>query len=113
LTPQDFRQLMDTLRATFRFTANASVSVEIDPTDMDEARLDAIAAAGVTRASLGVQDFRIEVQKAINREQSFEDTKAVVEGLRARGVSAINLDLVYGLPHQSVASIADTVALSL
>ncbi len=113
LTPQDFRQLMDTLRATFRFIANASVSVEIDPTDMDEARLDAIAAAGVTRASLGVQDFHIEVQKAINREQSFEDTKAVVEGLRARGVSAINLDLVYGLPHQSVASIADTVALSL
>lgn len=113
LTPQDFGHLMDTLRATFRFTANASVSVEIDPTDMDEARLDAIAAAGVTRASLGVQDFRMEVQKAINREQSFEDTKAVVEGLRARGVSAINLDLVYGLPHQSVASIADTVALSL
>lgn len=113
LTPQDFRNLLERLRTIFRFTADTSVSVEIDPTDMDAARLDAIADAGTTRASLGVQDFRTEVQKAINREQSFEDTRAVVEGLRARGVSAINLDLVYGLPHQSVASIAETVALSL
>lgn len=113
LTPKDFRHLLDRLRATFRFTADCSVSVEIDPTDMDAARLDAIADAGTTRASLGVQDFRTEVQKAINRDQSFEDTRAVVQGLRARGVSAINLDLVYGLPHQSVASIAETVALSL
>ncbi len=113
LTPADLGRLLDTLRATFRFTANVSVSVEIDPTDMDEARLDAIAAVGTTRASLGVQDFRMEVQKAINREQSFEDTQAVVEGLRKRGVSAINLDLVYGLPHQSVESIAETVGLSL
>lgn len=113
LTPQDMHKLMDALREAFRFNRDASISIEIDPTDMDEGRLDAIAAFGTTRASLGVQDFRPEVQKAINREQSFEDTRAVVEGLRARGVAAVNLDLVYGLPHQSVDSIAETVAMSL
>ena len=113
LTPDDLHRLMGMLRETFRFIPDAAISIEIDPTDMDDARLTAIAGAGFTRASLGVQDFQMKVQKAINREQSFEDTRAVVEGLRARGVRAINLDLVYGLPHQTVESIAETVAMSL
>lgn len=113
LTPDDLHRLMGMLRETFRFTPDAAISIEIDPTDMDEARLTAIADTGFNRASLGVQDFQMKVQKAINREQSFEDTRAVVEGLRARGVRAINLDLVYGLPHQTVESIAETVAMSL
>ena len=113
LTPEDMHKLMNALREAFRFNDDAAISIEIDPTDMDEGRLDAIASFGTTRASLGVQDFRPEVQKAINREQSFEDTRAVVEGLRARGVAAVNLDLVYGLPHQTVESIAETVGMSL
>lgn len=58
---------------------------------MDEARLDAMAEIGVTRASLGIQDFDPKVQAAINREQSFEATKLAVDGLRARDIDAINV----------------------
>jgi oxygen-independent coproporphyrinogen-3 oxidase len=69
----------------------------------------------MTRASLGVQDFDPKVQAAINREQSFELTAAVVDAVRSRGVRSVNLDLLYGLPHQSSDSVAATVrqALSL
>jgi oxygen-independent coproporphyrinogen-3 oxidase len=113
LKPQDLCELMGALGMAFSIRPDAEISVEIDPNDMDAARLDAVAAIGTTRASLGVQDFDPRVQKAINREQSFETTRAVVEGLRARGVAAINLDLVYGLPHQTIDSVASTVLLSL
>jgi oxygen-independent coproporphyrinogen III oxidase len=70
----------------------------------------ALGAAGVARASLGVQCFDPMVQSAINRVQSFEQTAAAVQGLREAGVRGINLDLVYGLPHQTVSSCVDTVA---
>lgn len=108
LTPKDMMALGSRLREKFSFADDAEISVEIDPNDMDEARFDALAAVGLTRASLGVQDFDERVQKAINREQSFEQTKAVVNALRARGVRSVNLDMLYGLPHQTLNSIAAT-----
>jgi oxygen-independent coproporphyrinogen-3 oxidase len=113
LTPNDMRGLMEALRSSFRIAKDASISVEIDPNDMDEGRLDALAAIGMTRASLGIQDFDPKVQRAINREQSFETTRAVVEGLRRRGVGSVNLDLLYGLPHQTRDSVVATVEQSL
>lgn len=115
LKPQDIVELADVLRDRFTVLAGAKISVEIEPNDMDEARLDALAEIGMTRASLGVQDFDPKVQKAINREQTFLQTKAVVDGVRARGVESVNLDLLYGLPHQSSESVLSTVlqALSL
>jgi len=113
LRPADTAVLMQALRGSFVFLPDASISVEIDPNDMDEGRLDALAGIGMTRASLGIQDFDPRVQKAINRDQSFADTRAVVDGLRARGVDSINLDLLYGLPHQSVDSVAATVGQAL
>ena len=109
LRPDDFLALMRDLRAAFAFDPAAAISVEIDPHDMDEPRLDALAEGGMTRASLGIQDFDERVQKAINREQSFETTRDVVEGLRARGVGSVNLDMLYGLPHQTRDSLAATV----
>ena len=72
---------------------------------MEDARFDALAQIGMTQSSLGVQDFDPKVQKAINREQSFEQTKAVVDGARLRGVQMVNLDLLYGLPHQTSESV--------
>jgi oxygen-independent coproporphyrinogen-3 oxidase len=108
LKPDDLRRLTDWLRAAFVFADDVAISVEIDPNDMDDGRLDALADIGTTRASLGVQDFDPVVQKAINRMQSFEVTRRVVDGLRARGVGAVNLDMVYGLPHQTVAGIEAT-----
>ncbi|TPL94525.1 oxygen-independent coproporphyrinogen III oxidase [Mesorhizobium sp. B2-3-11] len=113
LTPEDLVALGRRLRAEFEFLADATVSVEIEPNDMDEARLDALAQIGMTRASLGVQDFDPRVQKAINREQSFLQTKQVVDGVRSRGTKSVNLDLLYGLPHQTLQSIATTVEQAL
>ncbi|MBM2715563.1 oxygen-independent coproporphyrinogen III oxidase [Mesorhizobium caraganae] len=113
LKPEDMVALGAFLRDSFDFVPNAKISIEIDPNDMGEARLDALAEIGMTRASLGVQDFDPKVQKAINREQSFLQTKVVVDGVRSRGVESVNLDLLYGLPHQTRESLCSTVAQAL
>ncbi|MEQ9247062.1 MAG: radical SAM protein, partial [Nitratireductor sp.] len=113
LRADDIVRLGSALKTAFNFADNAEISVELDPNDMDEARFDALAEIGMTRASLGVQDFDPRVQKAINREQTFEQTKAVVDGVRARGVRSVNLDLLYGLPHQTCESVADTIRQAL
>jgi len=115
LRPDDFRTLADRLRHAFTVDPAAEFSIEIDPNDMDEARYDALAEIGINRISLGVQDFNPTVQAAINRPQSFEQTKAVVDAMRARGVGSVNLDVLYGLPHQTVETVEATVeqALSL
>jgi oxygen-independent coproporphyrinogen-3 oxidase len=110
LKPTDLKRLDRALRQSFRISPTLSLAVEIDPSDMDEARLDALAEIGLTRASLGVQDFDPRVQDAINRYQSRDLTAGVIDGLRSRGIVAINLDLVYGLPHQSEEGIAETVS---
>ena len=87
----------------------AQFSVEIDPTEIDGPRLDALAAAGLNRASIGVQDFDPMIQEVIGRPQSYEVTQEAVDGLRARGIRSLNVDLLYGLPHQTDARIADSV----
>ncbi|MFN3292831.1 MAG: oxygen-independent coproporphyrinogen III oxidase [Gemmobacter sp.] len=84
-------------------------SVEIDPNEIDDARLDALAAAGMNRASIGVQDFDPEIQATIGREQGYDITRAAAEAIRARGVKSLNADILFGLPHQSQARIADSV----
>lgn len=109
LRPADIVALGRALRASFRFLPGVEISVEIDPSDMDDDRFDALAALGMTRASLGVQDFEPAVQRAINRPQSFEQTRRVVESVRARGVGSVNLDLLYGLPHQTCDSLERTL----
>lgn len=113
LPPDQMVRLFAMLEARLPRAPGAETSVEVDPTEIDAARLDALAAAGVTRASLGVQDFEPEVQAAIGRPQSFEQTKFAVDGLRARGIAAINLDLLYGLPHQTEATLTRTIELAL
>ena len=115
LKPDDIVALDRALRAAFDYMPGVETSVEIEPNDMDEQRFDALAAIGMTRASFGVQDFEPKVQAAINREQSFELTASVVEAARSRGVRSVNLDLLYGLPHQTCESVASTMeqALSL
>ncbi|MDI7863568.1 oxygen-independent coproporphyrinogen III oxidase [Rhizobiaceae bacterium n13] len=107
--PEDLVDLVRHLRAAFRFSDDAGISVEMDPNDLDEARYDALAAIGMTRASLGVQDFDSKVQRTINRIQTFEQTRSVVEAVRAWGVRSVNCDILYGLPYQSVASVEKTL----
>lgn len=109
LSPQDIEELAAAHRRLFRVRDGAEFAVEIDPRHLDDARIAAFARAGVTRVSLGIQDFDPKVQAAINRRQSYEATQRAVLAFRAHGIEALNLDLVYGLPHQTRASLQDTV----
>ena len=110
LTPDDIPALAETTRRSFNVAEGAEFAVEIDPRGLDRERVAAFARAGVTRASIGVQDFDETVQSAINRRQSFALTQAAVEALREHGIGAINIDLVYGLPHQTRDSVEATVS---
>jgi oxygen-independent coproporphyrinogen III oxidase len=102
IAPADILGITQSLRDAFNISPAAEFSVELDPNDMDEARFDAWAQAGLTRASLGVQDFDPVVQTAINRIQTLEQTREVVDAVRVRGVKSVNIDMLYGLPHQTV-----------
>ena len=108
-----FARLMDLVRDRFAVAESAELAVEIDPRRLTEEMVAALAAAGVNRASLGVQSFDPAVQQAINRMQSFDETRRAVESLRAAGIARLNFDLLYGLPHQTVASCEATVAEAL
>ena len=109
LEPADFTALMAAARRHFRFAGDAEMAVEIDPRTLTQTMTEAMAAAGVTRASLGVQDFNIHVQQAINRVQPFAVTAGAVRRLRDCGIAALNFDLMYGLPGQTVADVVRTV----
>ncbi len=84
-------------------------SVEIDPNEIDESRIKALADAGMNRASIGVQDFDDEIQKVIGRIQSYEMTRDAAEMIRSHGIDSLNADILYGLPHQTDERIAESV----
>lgn len=109
LTPDEMVTLMGVTRDVFRVADDAEVSIEIDPRGLTDGHLDAVAAAGFNRASLGVQDTDPAVQRAINRVQPQEVTRFVVEGLRKRGIHGVNLDLIYGLPLQTLDTVDRTL----
>lgn len=109
LDPGMIERLSAAIFDTAPLGEDAQFSVEIDPNEIDDARMDALVAAGLNRASLGVQDFDPMIQEVIGRPQTFEVTKAAVDGLRARGVPSLNVDLLYGLPHQTNARMTDSV----
>lgn len=109
LSAEDFVRTVDRLRERFDVLADAEVAVELDPRTADEDYVKAMAGAGVTRASVGVQDFNPVVQKAINRIQPYEVVAEVIGWLRRYGIADVNLDLIYGLPHQTVASLEETI----
>ena len=109
LPPDSIRRLAAAVFDAVPMAEGAECSVEIDPNEIDAERLDALAAAGMTRASIGVQDFDPDIQKTIGREQGYELTKSVADQIRNRGVTSLNADILYGLPHQTGARIADSV----
>ncbi|WP_337266713.1 oxygen-independent coproporphyrinogen III oxidase [Oryzifoliimicrobium ureilyticus] len=113
LAPNEFSLLMERLRSTFRFEQDASVAVEIDPRTLTSDMIDVLHDNGIDRVSLGVQSFDPVVQKAINRIQTFNETKDAVTALRSKGVKSTNFDLVYGLPFQTVASCLETARMAL
>jgi oxygen-independent coproporphyrinogen-3 oxidase len=109
VAPGDMRAIRAALDDAFAMDTSLEISVEMDPNDLDDPRYDALAEIGMTRASLGVQDFEPVVQTVINRIQTFDQTRSVVEAVRARGVRSVNCDIVYGLPHQTLATLEATV----
>ncbi|MBK9078711.1 MAG: oxygen-independent coproporphyrinogen III oxidase [Hyphomicrobium sp.] len=109
LKPDDILRLGRLMREKFVIDPGAEIAVEIDPRLMTEEQAHAFADIGINRVSIGVQDFDVAVQRAIGRMQSYETTAAVVEMFRRRGVTSINIDLVYGLPHQTVESCTRTL----
>jgi oxygen-independent coproporphyrinogen-3 oxidase len=109
LEPHQIRRLFDATREHFEFHPDAEIGVEIDPRGMTDEHLDALRDVGFNRASMGVQDFESKVQEAVNRLQSEELTRWAFDGLRERGFDSINLDLIYGLPFQTIASFNGTL----
>lgn len=107
-----FRAVVAKLRETFDILPTAEHAMELDPRTVTVDLAKALAEAGVTRASLGVQDFDETVQASIGRIQPIETVTAAVEALRGAGIAAINFDLMYGLPHQTAATIRRTVELA-
>ncbi|WIY27202.1 oxygen-independent coproporphyrinogen III oxidase [Parasedimentitalea psychrophila] len=109
LTPDMMTDLAGAVAEIAPFAPQAEFSVEIDPNEIDEPRLDALAAAGMNRASVGVQDFDPEIQQTIGRIQSYELTRDAIEMIRARGIHSLNADILYGLPHQTQTRMAESV----
>jgi len=110
LSVADFERLVGRLRDHFHVLPDAEISIEIDPRRLEKDSLKGFAAAGVTRASIGVQDIDPAVQRAVNRIQPREVTESVVDWCREAGIEGVNIDLMYGLPHQTVESVAATAA---
>lgn len=109
LAPDRITRLAAKLRAAFPFAPDAEVGVEIDPRVTTPAHLAALRAAGFNRLSMGVQDFDPAVQEAINRVQTYEGTRALVESAREMGFDSVNIDLIYGLPLQTPDSFLATI----
>lgn len=107
-------EIIRLIKAKFNnFTPAAEISCEIDPRFLNEAQLDVLVSHGFNRISYGVQDFDERVQKEIHRIQPFELTKNAVKMARERGINSINMDLIYGLPYQSLQSFKCTLSLAL
>ncbi|WP_299347351.1 oxygen-independent coproporphyrinogen III oxidase [uncultured Pseudoxanthomonas sp.] len=115
LTPSQIAEAMDVLRRHFSFAAPSRLdcSIELDPRFISPRDVGELAAAGFNRASLGVQDFDPEVQRAVNRIQSVEQTLAIIDACRTHGLQSVNVDLIYGLPKQSLAGFSRTLDITL
>jgi len=110
LSDDELTRLMRSLRRGFHFAPGAEMSIEVDPRTATPERLAHLAALGFNRLSLGVQDFDAQVQKAVHREQSFEQVHTLMDSARTLGFESINADLIYGLPRQTPESFERTVA---
>ena len=102
--------LFGLLRRHFDLAPDGEFSIEVDPRTVDTAGVRALRAMGFNRMSLGVQDFDPEVQRAVNRVQSEAQVQSVIDAARESGFESINVDLIYGLPKQTLLSFNRTLA---
>ena len=109
LQPDEIRDLAGVTRELFPIDENVEAGVEIDPRDMTRDHLVALKEGGFNRISMGVQDFDPRVQQAVNRIQPEDLTRRVLDWARELGFGSVNLDLIYGLPHQTLSTFEHTL----
>ena len=109
LSPGDIRRLGQSIHARFHCAPDMEAAVEMDPRRLTRDHVVALREAGFNRASIGVQDFELAVQTAVHRIQPRELTEQAIQWAREAGFSSINLDLIYGLPRQTVESFDKTL----
>ncbi|QLB21339.1 oxygen-independent coproporphyrinogen III oxidase [Vespertiliibacter pulmonis] len=109
LDEEQSARLMKMLHTHFNVSEKAEISIEMDPREIELSMLDHLYKIGFNRLSMGIQDFNKEVQKLVNREQNEEFIFALVKRAKVLGFKSINIDLIYGLPKQSVESFIYTL----
>lgn len=109
LHPDDIRRLYDHIAKRFNIGADAEIGCEMDPRELTREHINALAACGFNRVSLGVQDLNPKVQQAVNRVQPEALIREVYGWMREAGFASINMDLMVGLPHQTVESFTETL----
>jgi oxygen-independent coproporphyrinogen-3 oxidase len=109
LGDEESARLVAAIRANFDLDPNGEYAIEIDPRRVDAGRIASLGRLGFNRMSIGVQDFDPAVQLAVNRIQSFDETKVAINAARANGFRSVNLDLIYGLPKQTIAGFDRTL----
>ncbi len=109
LSPEQIEELFTYTRERFTFAPDAEIGIEVDPRVTSSKHLEVLRKMGFNRLSMGVQDFKEEVQKAIHRIQPYEVTRDLIANARQLGFDSINVDLIYGLPYQSAESFSHTV----
>ncbi|WP_228445583.1 oxygen-independent coproporphyrinogen III oxidase [Thalassotalea sp. HSM 43] len=110
LSKQQISRLVDKLKSAFQFDPNIEMGIEVDPREIELDLVDHLYQVGFNRLSIGVQDVDSKVQKAINRLQSTEFIIDLVQRAKKVGFDSVNIDLIYGLPHQTITSFANTIA---
>jgi oxygen-independent coproporphyrinogen III oxidase len=109
LSPEQIEDLFGYTRERFTFAPDAEIGIEVDPRVTTREHLETVHRMGFNRLSMGVQDFKEEVQKAVHRVQPYEQTRDLIRAARELGFDSINVDLIYGLPYQTADSFAHTV----
>jgi len=110
---EEFAKLFEVIGSRFELAGDGEYSIEIDPRTVTPKRLWTLRALGLNRVSLGIQDFDPEVQAAVNRIQPYEETRALIDAAREAGYHSINVDLIYGLPKQTVEGFKRTLELTI
>jgi len=113
LSPEQLDQILEEFTQHFEFLPDAELAIEVDPRVTTEEHIDLLAVRGFNRISMGVQDFTPEVQRAIGRIQTFEQTHKLAGYAALKGMRGLNIDLIYGLPFQHLDTFADTLDLAI
>jgi len=113
LTEVEIERVFRAFAGRFTFEPGAEIAIEVDPRVTTHRQAELLKRLGFNRISMGVQDFDAEVQEAVNRYQTFNQTKDLHEHLRGLGIESINFDFIYGLPHQTPESFRKTIQLAL